>query len=153
MTSAPPPVRDYLTSGHVQDSQVRIESPSVILARKIVHRMGRNGDLTGRDLYDIAAARVFAPEALALAMDVAQPGLLNDVAHELRGLPAGWIQTPAAGRPIKNPTRPPDIAHNLDLVVGKAARIFMDGPKPLWDEVSAVGPNKREPDSGSKLSF
>ena len=153
MTSAPPPVHDCLTAGHVQDSQVRIESPSVVLARKIVYRMGRNGDLTGRDLYDIVAARAFAPEALALAMDVARHGLLDEVANELARLPSGWIHTPASGRPVKNPTRPPEVAQNLDLVVNQAARIFGNGPAPLREEAMAMRPDGQPPDVGTEFSF
>ena len=106
MTSAPPPVHDCLTAGHVQDSQVRVESPSVVLARKIVHRMGRNGDLTGRDLYDIVAARAFAPEALALAMDVARRGLLDEVANELARLPSG-VDPHACIRPPRQESHAP----------------------------------------------
>lgn len=152
MTTPPPPVRDELTAGHAQDSQVRLESPSVVLGRKIVNRMGGNGVLTGRDLYDIVAARALAPEALARAMDAARPGLLAEVAGEVCSLPAGWIHTPDAGRPIKKPTRPPDVAGDLNLVTVKAARILMDGPAPLWDEAMAAHP-RNQPDVGAELSF
>lgn len=153
MTTPPPPVRDDLTAGHVLESQVRLESPSIVLARKLVNRMGVNGELVGRDLYDIVAARALAPEALALAMDAARPGLLADAAGEVRRLPAGWIHTPKSGRPIKSPTRPRDVANDLNLVTGQAARILMDGPAPLWDEVMAVRSSGTSPDIGSELSF
>lgn len=152
MTSPPPPVRDDLTAGHVEGSQVRLESSSVILARKIVYRMGGNGVLTGRDLYDIVAARTLAPEALARSMDVVRPGLLEEVAREVRGLPDGWIHTPDAGRPIKMPTRPPEVAGNLNSVTGQAARILMDGPEALREEAMAARPNE-SPDGGAKPSF
>ena len=53
---------------HVSGTSVPLERPATILARKIHSRMLEVGDVTLRDLYDLAAAAELAPAELDTAL-------------------------------------------------------------------------------------
>ncbi len=134
---------------HVSGTSVPLERPATILARKIHGRMLEVGDVTLRDLYDLAAAAEFAPAEL----DTALRSLTEDnrlaLCDELARLPRDWATSPHTGRPLLNATLPPHLAENPALCVG-AVREMLEcghGPTRRNPEASSGAPARRRPTS------
>ena len=110
MTS-PSPLPPLLATDRVANTQVSLERPATILARKLRGRMLTNGVLVLRDLYDLAAATTLAPDELKMALASLSDADRRDITDELRRLPAGWAAAPKeSGRPVIDPARPAELA-------------------------------------------
>lgn len=95
----------------VAGTAVALERPAVILARKIHGRMLGNGVLTLRDLYDIAAASVLAPEELQAVLLTVADEDKESLRKELRLLPRNWSGNPEkSGRALIDARRPAALA-------------------------------------------
>ena len=132
---------------HVSGTSVPLERPATILARKIHGRMLEVGDVTLRDLYDLAAAAELAPAEL----DTALQSLTEDhrlvLCDELARLPQDWVTSPHTGRPLLNATVPADLANNPALCV-EAVRDMLDCGRSLTRQTpgeSSDAPAKRRP--------
>ena len=79
---------------------LRLQTSEEILYAKIVHRMYGAGEITVRDAYDVACARVEDPEALNRAVGQIDEDIVRDVIATISNLPKGWTQdgqTPILG--------------------------------------------------------
>lgn len=69
---------------------LRLQSSAQILYAKIVWRMYQAGEITVRDAYDLGAASIHDPAALARACAHTSPRVLSTVSSIIGALPRGW---------------------------------------------------------------
>ncbi len=82
---------------------LRLQTTEEILYAKIMHRMYSAQQITVRDVYDLACARTFDPEALGNAIARIGPDIVADVKSLLTSLPRGWSDGDA--RQLVDPAR------------------------------------------------
>ena len=71
---------------------LRLQTSEEILYAKIVYRMYDADEITVRDAYDVACARVEDPEALNRAVGRIDEDIVRDVVATISNLPKGWTQ-------------------------------------------------------------
>lgn len=71
-------------------TSLRLQGSAQILYAKVVWRMYRSGEIAVRDAYDLAAASIHDPAALARARAHASPRVLATVSAVIDALPKGW---------------------------------------------------------------
>ena len=126
-----------LTTDRVSGTDVALERPADILARKIHGRMLSNGELTLRDLYDIAAASVLAREDLEVALLSVDERDLETLSKELRLLPDDWVTNPKmSGRILLEVQRPAALAQTPGRCV-EVVRDLFSGDWTWADEIRA----------------
>ena len=125
--TTPSPLPSLAAADRVAGTQVELERPATILARKLHGRMLTNGSIVLRDLYDLAAAKTLAPAELALALDSVATDDKRQIADELRHLPGDWAASPRkSGRPVIRATRPPELARNPALAVNVVRKLLAE---------------------------
>ena len=98
---------------------VRLQSTAEILAKKLRHRLHGAGAVEVRDVYDLAFAVRFVPEAFAQAKQSLSPAQRSEVSTMLAHLPKGWSgQTtkPLAGQ--AEPWSEAEMAESLRSALG-----------------------------------
>lgn len=96
----------------VADTLIEIEPPAMVIGRKIHARMLSNGVFVLRDMYDIAAASVFAKDDLSKVLRTISDSDRAALRSELTSLPSNWASLPLSGRPIINGVAPDTLARN-----------------------------------------
>ena len=99
---------DPASTDTVRGTKVVLETSAEILGKKLRYRLIGNAIIVPRDLYDLAVARHYDPDALQTALGVLEQRELNDIASELRHLPYGWMENHR--QPLVRPARPQDAA-------------------------------------------
>ena len=111
----------------VAGTDIELESPAIILARKIHGRMLGSGVLTLRDLYAISAASVLAPEELTVALGSVREDDKEALRDELKSLPTDWVWNPEdSGRRLIEVRRPTKLATNPGICVGIVRALLAD---------------------------
>ncbi len=98
----------------VRGTQISLETSAEILARKIGGRILGNNTFVPRDLYDIAVAQHYEPEALPRALQPFSPDQLADIRAELRSLPRDFMTTHP--QRLLAPARPGAAAYAVSMV-------------------------------------
>ena len=124
MTSLPPLDEGVRFTGRIANTDVALESPRLILARKLTSRIMGNGVFYARDLFDVCAASQLAPDELVAALNTLSSSDRMSIAEEISTFRYGWMESKEAGRPIIHPMRPQILVDNLDLCPGMAAEII-----------------------------
>ena len=125
--TTPSPLPSLAPTDRVAGTQVELERPATILARKLLGRMLTNGSIVLRDLYDLAAAKTLAPAELGLALDSVATDDKRQIADELRHLPGDWSASPRkSGRPVIRATRPPELARNPAQAVNVVRKLLAE---------------------------
>lgn len=98
----------------VRGTEVVLETTAEILAKKLGPRMIGSEVYVPRDVYDLACARVFEPEALRTALTWIHPNYRRDVREKLRLLPTGWMENHP--NKVLAPSRPDELPRAVDVV-------------------------------------
>lgn len=123
----------------VVGSEVYLEDPAEILAKKIRYRMLENGTLVARDLFDIAAAYEIAPHSLVKALQKTSLEERLDIATELRSLPSQWVSGRKSGRELLLPQYPRWLADDPEQLTIYVAKLFRNGPEPIQAQLDRLG--------------
>ena len=83
-------------------TRLRLQTNEEILYGKIFHRMLQQQAILVRDVYDLASAAIYDPEALARTRQHVGPALTGLLATTLGRLPAGWSRRDR--KPVLEPT-------------------------------------------------
>ena len=75
----------------LRGTRLGLQSSEEILYRKMAGRMYEAGEITVRDVYDVACARREAPGALQAAVGHIDSEILEDVIITIMNLPNGWM--------------------------------------------------------------
>ena len=132
-----PRLLDTESNTRVIDTQVYLEDPAEILAKKIQYRILHNGILVARDLFDIATAYEIAPAALVSALQTITLDERLDIASEIRSLPMQWVGGGESGRELINPLYPKSLATNPEQLISSVERLFRNGPEPLLAQLAS----------------
>ena len=132
-----PRLLDTESNTRVIDTQVYLEDPAEILAKKIQYRILHNGILVARDLFDIATAYEIAPAALVSALQTITLDERLDIASEIRSLPMQWVGGGESGRELINPQYPKSLATNPEQLISSVERLFRNGPEPLLAQLAS----------------
>lgn len=106
--------RRPISTDTVRGTRIAIETNAEILAKKLAHRLSVYHIFVPRDLYDIAVARRFDPEALDTAIATIPPPSLDDISKQLGLLSPGWAD--AHPQPLLSPKHPDDAADSVAIV-------------------------------------
>ena len=71
---------------------LQLQTNEEILYAKIVHRMYEADEITVRDAYDVACARMHDPQALDRAVKRIDKEIVRDVIATISNLPKGWTE-------------------------------------------------------------
>lgn len=126
----PSPIGEVPPLDHVSGTSVPLERPATILARKIHGRMLEVGDVTLRDLYDLAAATELAPAELDTALRSLSEDNRLALCDELARLPRDWVTSPHTGRALLNATMPVHLANNPALCLEAVCDMLNCGRSP-----------------------
>lgn len=126
--TTPSLTRQPISSDTVRGTRIAVESTAEILAKKLAHRMSVYHIFVPRDLYDIAVARHFDPEALDTAIATIPPPNLDDIRQQLGLLSPSWAD--AHPQPLLHPTHPDDAADSV-AIVRRVIGLHLDGRTPL----------------------
>lgn len=129
----PPPIEAEAPTHCVRGTGVALERTEVILARKLHGRMLEQGDFVARDLYDLAAAASFSPDALDAALDSLSEDEVESIREGLGDLPSDFMTSRhLAGAPLLDLRTPRCLASQPDkcLAVVRAALESRVNPRP-----------------------
>lgn len=122
-----PLTRRPISSDTVRGTRIAVETTAEILAKKLAHRLSVYHIFVPRDLYDIAVARRFDPEALDTAIATIPPPNLDDIRAQLGLLGPTWADSHR--QPLLRPTHPDDDADSVAIVQRVIGR-HLDGRTP-----------------------
>ena len=76
----------------LEGTSLKLQASDEILYAKIVHRMYEAQEITVRDAYDVACARLEDPDTLNRAVGRIDEDIVHDVIATISNLPKGWTQ-------------------------------------------------------------
>ena len=134
MMTHPSLTHDPRSADTVRGTRVALETSAEILAKKLGPRMIGSEVYVPRDVYDLACARTYDPEALHTAFRSIHPNYRRDIRDKLNLLPARWMENHP--KQVRSPARPEDMPLAVAIVrrlLRKSLEPPVRGRKPGMD--------------------